>query len=197
MDSRRPGFRFPTVGAVFLCIVVGGVSASAAMRPDRASLRVHGAVVPLAVEAPRTAAVADTSSLTDCTLPDTATVDGLHCYTPQQIRAAYGVDSVARLSDGQPNYGQGQTIVLVDSYGSPTATADLQHFHDTFFPGLPNPNFQQVFPNGNPQFHNTCKNSKGQSGPCSAAGWSGEATLDIEWAYAIAPEAHLILLAVP
>jgi subtilase family serine protease len=43
----------------------------------------------------------------------------------------------------------------------------------------------------------TSANSKGQSGPCSAAGWSGEATLDIEWAYAIAPEAHLILLAAP
>ena len=82
-------------------------------------------------------------------------------------------------------------------YGSPTAAADLQHFHDTFFTGLPNPNFQQVFPQGNPQYKNACSASSGQSGPCAAAGWSGEATLDIEWAYSIAPLAHLILLAVP
>ena len=38
---------------------------------------------------------------------------------------------------------------------------------------------------------------KDKSGDCAAAGWTGEATLDIEWAYSIAPEAHLILLGVP
>jgi len=126
-------------------------------------------------------------------------VSWFHCYTPDQIRAAYGVDAVAPISVGGqtvPNYGQGQTIVLVDSYGSPTAAADLQHFHDTFFPALPAPDFEQVFPLGNPQFDNTC-NSNGLSGPCAAAGWSGEATLDIEWAYAIAPLAHIVLMAVP
>ena len=71
-----------------------------------------------------------------------------------------------------------------------TAAADLQHFHDTFFASLPNPSFEQIFPLGNPQYGNTCTNSKGKSGPCAAASWSGEATLDIEWAYSIAPEAH-------
>jgi subtilase family serine protease len=140
--------------------------------------------------------VANADPNTACTLPDGTPVDFYHCYDPQQIRAAYGVSGVAPLSVG-PNYGQGQTIVLVDSYGSPTAAADLQHFHDTFFRQLPNPNFEQVFPLGNPQYNNTCTSSKGKSGPCAAANWSGEATLDIEWAYSIAPEAHIILLAVP
>src|SRR5215470_14981297 len=77
---------------------------------------------------------------TDCVLPDGTNVSFFHCYTPQQIRAAYGVSAVAPISVGGhtvPNLGQGQTIVLVDSYGSPTAAADLQHFHDTFFPSLP------------------------------------------------------------
>src|ERR1019366_4117605 len=37
----------------------------------------------------------------------------------------------------------------------------------------------------------------GRSGPCAAASCSGEATLDIEWAYSIAPLAHIVLLAVP
>jgi subtilase family serine protease len=152
----------------------------------------------LAVEVPTSALSGHKQSSTvACTLPDGSTVQYFHCYTPQQIRAAYHVNTVAPLSNGQPNYGQGQTIVLVDAYGSPTAAADLQHFHNTFFPNLPNPNFQQVFPNGNPQYHNTCKKSKGLSGPCAAASWSGEATLDIEWAYSIAPEAHLILVGVP
>ena len=136
---------------------------------------------------------------TACVLPDGTDVSWFHCYTPQQIRAAYGVDSVASISVGGhvvPNMGQGQTIVLVDAYGSPTAAADLLHFHDTFFPDLPAPDFQQLFPQGNPQFHNTCS-SNGLSGPCAAANWSGEATLDIEWAYSIAPLAHLVLVAVP
>ncbi|MEP6812603.1 MAG: S8 family serine peptidase [Actinomycetota bacterium] len=92
--------------------------------------------------------------------------------------------------------GDGQTIVLVDSYGSPTAAADLQKFHDTFFPGEPNPSFEQMFPFGAPDYKNVAKGN-GQSGPAAAAGWAGEANLDIEWAYAIAPHAHLILVAVP
>jgi len=111
----------------------------------------------------------------------------IHCYTPADIRSAYGVDQV-------PEQGEGQTIVLVDSYGSPTAAEDLQIFHDTFFPAEPNPSFEEIYqgPHG---FSNS--NGKGQSGSGGAAGWSGEATLDIEWAYSIAPRAHLVLLAVP
>jgi subtilase family serine protease len=153
----------------------------------------------LAVGLPQTPGLitANRTSSTACTLPDGSDVSWFHCYTPNDIRSAYGVDSIAPLSSGVSNAGQGQTIVLVDSYGSPTAASDLQHFHDTFFPSLPNPDFQQVFPQGNPQYNNACSSSNGQSGPCAAANWSGEATLDIEWAYSIAPRAHLILLAVP
>jgi subtilase family serine protease len=136
---------------------------------------------------------------TDCVLPDGTHVSFYHCYTPQQIRAAFGVNAVVLsrwAAAGCRAWGQGQTIVLVDSYGSPTAAADLAHFHPTFFPKLPAPSFEQIFPLGNPQYHNTC-HGKGLSGNCAAAGWSGEATLDIEWAYSIAPLAHLVLLAVP
>lgn len=151
-------------------------------------------------QVPGVTTTAKAGASTACVLPDGTGVDWFHCYTPQQVRAAYGVDSVASISVGGksvPNYGQGQTIVLVDAYGSPTAAADLKHFHDTFFPDLPNPDFQQISPQGTPQFHNTCKSSNGRSGPCAAANWSGEATLDIEWAYAMAPLAHIRLLAVP
>ena len=149
------------------------------------------AVSAMAISAPQGAIEAHAGSAAACVLPDGSGSQDYHCYNPQQIRDAYGVSSL------EPNYGQGQTIVLVDSYGSPTAAADLKTFHDTFFPNLPDPNFQQVFPQGNPQYHNACTNSNGKSGPCAAAGWSGEATLDIEWAYSIAPEAQIILLAVP
>jgi len=145
----------------------------------------------MAASVPLSDLVAHAGSGAACVLPDGTGSTVFHCYTPQDIRAAYGVDQLTG------NYGQGQTIVLVDSYGSPTAAADLQQFHDTFFPSLPNPNFQQIFPLGNPQYKNTCTSSNGKSGPCAAAGWSGEATLDIEWAYSIAPEANIVLMAVP
>jgi subtilase family serine protease len=68
-------------------------------------------------------------------------------------------------------------------------------FHDTFFASLPNPNFNEIYPLGNPPFSNTV--DAGLSGPTAAALWSGEATLDIEWSYATAPGAHIILVGVP
>lgn len=159
----------------------------------------HSAITPLALNARQIPGAFTGTSGTSpaCTLPDGSTSTYFHCYTPQDIRAAYDVNGVSNLANGIPNEGQGETIVLVDAYGSPTAAADLQHFHDTFFPSLPAPDFSQVFPQGNPQYHNACTSSQGLSGPCAAANWSGEATLDIEWAYSIAPEAHIILLAVP
>jgi subtilase family serine protease len=154
-------------------------------------------LVPLARSGRQTAGAPDTvrGESTYCTLPDGAFWNFYHCYTPQDIRAAYGVDSVAALPDGSPNRGQGQTIVLVDSYGTPTGAQDLKTFHDQFFPTLPDPSYEAVYPFGVPNYTNA--NGQGQSGSAGAAGWTGEATLDIEWAYAIAPLAHIVLLAVP
>ncbi len=121
------------------------------------------------------------------------TSGSFHRYTPADIAAAYGVDKLHAAG----NLGQGQTIVLVDSYGSPTAANDISFFHNTFYPNLPPANFEEWFPFGNPTTNYVCNKDRGLSGPCSAAGWSGEATLDIEWAYAIAPLAHIVLLATP
>jgi subtilase family serine protease len=104
-----------------------------------------------------------------------------HCYTPSQIASAYGVSSI----HSQGVLGQGQTIVLVDAYGSPTAASDLQFFHDTFYPSLPNPSFEQIAPDGPAR----------TSG--DPAGGAGPAALDIEWSYAIAPRAHIVLVALP
>ena len=112
----------------------------------------------------------------------------VHCHDPAAIRSWYGVDQL-------PNKGDGQTIVLVDSYGTPTGAHDLQVFHDRFFPNEPNPKYDEVCKNNCKSYSSSGAN--GQSGPAAAANWAGEATLDIEWAYAIAPHAHIVLLAVP
>jgi len=162
-----------------------------AVRP--AAPRSAGPVlVPQAIEAPERAFTPGrpVAAPAACvTPPPVVTSAFIHCYTPAQIRAAYGVDQVA-------NRGAGQTIVLVDAYGSPTAAHDLQVFHDTFFPDLPSPKFDQVFPLGAPNFHNIAKGN-GLSGPSAALLWAEESTLDTEWSYAIAPLAHIVLLATP
>jgi subtilase family serine protease len=181
--------------AIVLALAASIATTAAGARTKRHH-RKHQALTPLAIQAPDTP-TKPASGAPACTSPAPVhTYAYEHCYTPSDIRTAYGVNGVAPLSGGAPNNGQGQTIVLVDSYGSPTAASDLQFFHDTFFPSLPNPDFSEVFPLGAPDYNNVAHGS-GLSGPSAAANWSGEATLDIEWSYAIAPLAHIVLLAVP
>ena len=191
------------LASVGLLGLAGGTFRSAAASsqqqrsPGEAPSPAAAGLVPQLVSLPDVPGLFTThrTAATACTLPDGTDVSYFHCYSPRQMRAAYQVDQV-KLANGAADYGKGQTIVLVDAYGSPTAAQDLAHFHDTFFPNLPAPDFQQIFPQGDPQYHNTSHGS-GLAGSNGAAGWSGEATLDIEWAYSIAPEAHIILMAVP
>ncbi len=103
-----------------------------------------------------------------------------HCYTPANIYAAYGVDAL----HAEGTTGKGQTIVIVDSYGSPTAQADLNRFSDTF--GLPRTTIQFIHPNGTPPFNNSVNGA--------AVGWAEETSLDVQWAHAIAPDAHIVLV---
>lgn len=149
-------------------------------------------IVPMAVEAPESPVPAGGTAA--CTSPAPQHQYAFyHCYTPADIAGAYGVDKL----HNNGLMGQNQTIVLVDSYGDPTAANDIKVFHDAFYKNLPDPNFTQWTPLGNPAANYTCTKSKGLSGPCSAFSWSVEATLDIEWAYAMAPLAHIVLLATP
>jgi subtilase family serine protease len=140
-------------------------------------------------------ASAKDASTPACTSPAPVhTYPWLHCYGAPDIRAAYGVDQLGNPATGLGLLGQGQTIVLVDSYGEPNGAADLKAFHDAYFPNLPAPNYTAVYPNGSPDYKNI---GNGQSGSSGAAGWAGEAALDIEWSYAIAPLAHIVLIGVP
>lgn len=121
--------------------------------------------------------------------PDNRVSTQLHCMTPAQMRAAYGITDQYQ--------GEGQTIVLVDSFGSPTAAEDLNFFAQTF--GMPTPDFEQVFVGGKPGYLDgqgtATGQGSGQNGPSSAEGWALEANLDVQWAYAMAPKAHIVLLA--
>jgi subtilase family serine protease len=117
-----------------------------------------------------------------CTTPAPVhTFAFFHCYTPADIQTAYGV---ARLH-AEGTTGKGQTIVIVDSYGSPTALADLQTFSATF--GLPVPDLTIIHPTGTPTFSSSMHGIQ--------ASWAFETSLDLQWAHAIAPDAKLVLIA--
>jgi subtilase family serine protease len=173
----------------------GSAALFAALPVAAAPATTLGAVLPLAAQAPESAftgaaAAADPVSC-QRPAPDNRVSTTIHCYRPNDIRAFYGLGPLT----ANTNDGAGQTIVLVDSYGSPTAESDLNFFAQTF--GGPTPNFDAVFPLGEPGYKDPPGNGSGTSGPAAAAGWAGEANLDVQWAYAIAPKAHIVLLATP
>jgi subtilase family serine protease len=104
---------------------------------------------------------------------------GLACYTPALMRSAYNVPA---------NYdGTGQTIVIVDAYGSPTVQADLDTFSAAF--GLPPADFQVIYPMGKPAFNPRQHHDESK--------WAFETSLDVQWAHAIAPKAKIILVVAP
>jgi subtilase family serine protease len=105
------------------------------------------------------------------------------CYTPQLYRNAYDLTSI--LNKGYD--GKGQTIVIIDSFGSPTAYSDLQQFDKDY--GLPDPpSFQQPAPIGTATLD---PNSSDQ------AGWAEETSLDVQWSHALAPDANIVVLTSP
>src|SRR5262245_23272075 len=105
----------------------------------------------------------------------------LHCYGPAAIRAAYGVDSL--LAAGFD--GRGQTVVLIEAFGSPTLEADLKLFDQTF--GLPDPpSITQIHMPGSTPFDFNDDNQ---------LGWAFETSLDVQWAHAIAPAARIVVVA--
>jgi subtilase family serine protease len=106
------------------------------------------------------------------------------CYSPQQMRKAYGLDGL--IDAGM--VGAGQTIVIIDSYGSPTIAADLHTFDKGY--GLPDPpSFTVLAPLGEVPWDPTLYPDQ--------PGWAGEVTLDVEWAHAMAPGANIVLLTSP
>src|SRR5579875_2029178 len=105
---------------------------------------------------------------------------GLACYTPSEMRSAYDVP--ANLT------GAGQTIVIVDAFGSPTIRQDLAAF-DTLF-GLPAPTLNIFYPEGKPTYDPHARHGL-------QVGWAEETSLDVEWSHAIAPAATIDLVVAP
>jgi subtilase family serine protease len=106
------------------------------------------------------------------------------CYGPDQLQTAY---------DEQPLFnsgitGAGQTIVIVDSFGSPTIQADLATFDAQYNLPAP-PSFKIIQPVGKVVWDPTGANGD--------LGWGGETTLDVEMAHSMAPGANILLVETP
>ena len=110
-------------------------------------------------------------------------------YTPEQIRAAYGIAGIS-------GDGTGQTIAIVDAFNNPAfvsstdpdwTTSDLyvfdQYWRNNGY-NLPDPpSFLKLDQNG------------GTNYPANdTTGWAGEIALDVEWAHVIAPQANIVLV---
>jgi subtilase family serine protease len=106
---------------------------------------------------------------------------GIACYGPKQIEQAYDMGPLYRAG----LTGAGKTIVIVDSFGSPTIQQDLQVFDKAY--GLPAPpSLDVITPDGPVNFNDP-----------AAPGWAGETTLDVEYSHALAPGANILLVETP
>jgi subtilase family serine protease len=121
---------------------------------------------------------------------------GIACYQPFQLQKAYNLAPLF----AKGIEGQGETIVIVDAFGSPSIASDLQTFDSEN--GLPNPpSFRVITPEGpittNPT---TCTSVYSPTGPdlCSDYyGWTDETSLDVEWSHVMAPKANILLVETP
>jgi subtilase family serine protease len=104
-------------------------------------------------------------------------------YDAAEMQKAYGLDKAYKSGLD----GAGQTIVIVDAFGSNTIVDDANLFSElNGLPPLTDKNFAIYKPNGSA----TCTATNG----CIDGNWQFETTLDVEWAHAIAPGANIVLV---
>jgi subtilase family serine protease len=132
----------------------------------------------------------------DTTLPQglplckSASLGNIVCYSPKFIKKAYEFPSTSTLD------GSGQTIVIVDAFGSPTIANDLAIFDSAF--GIPAPPSFTIFcgDSATPFDPSTCPsvNIGSNVNPLHGEfGWTIETSLDVEYSHAMAPGANIVL----
>ena len=105
------------------------------------------------------------------------------CYTAKQIQRAFNLGPLY----AHGTTGKGETIVIVDSYGSPTVAHDLAVFDKGSHLPAP-PKLTIIQPAGKVPRYRQNDNREG---------WAGETDLDVEYAHAIAPDAKILLVETP
>ena len=105
------------------------------------------------------------------------------CYEPFQVQRAYNLKPLFK----KGITGKGATIVIVDSFGSPTVRHDLAVFDKKF--GLPAPpSLKIIQPAGKVAPYKPTS---------TRVGWAGETDLDVEYSHVMAPGANILLVETP
>ena len=133
---------------------------------------------------------------------------GRRCFNPAAMSNAY--DYATLLAHNKD--GRGETIAIVDSFGSDTIRGDLKVFNDAFklphlcgesgpstpagncAPGI-TPRFDILEVQGSPPASPPPPNSG--TGQENHNLWNLEVSLDVEWAHATAPLANILLVTTP
>ena len=123
---------------------------------------------------------------------------GRRCFTASAMQNSYNLPPLYAAG----NEGQGVTIAIIDSFGSPNMASDLANFNTQM--GLPHmcgeanhtcaagdPTFTHVYWNGQTQVKSPPPKSQG-TGLQARDGWIVETALDVEWAHAMAPRANIL-----
>ena len=124
------------------------------------------------------------------------------CFDPAAMAGSYNYAGLHASGDE----GQGETIAVVDSFGSSTIASDLENFNTQF--GLPQMCGEPgiACTSGTPTF--SILNVQGSPPPnppppSSGTGqedhnlWALEVSLDVEWSHATAPLANILLVTTP
>jgi subtilase family serine protease len=147
----------------------------------------------------------------DATPPSEAACNavGRRCFDPAAMAQSYNYAGLHAAG----NEGQGETIAIVDSFGSSTIRQDLAVFNNAFgLPHLcgetgPDSPAGNCAPGTSPRFDIVCfqgcppptppPNSNNGTGQENHNLWSLEVALDVEWAHATAPLANIMLVTTP
>lgn len=176
-DGGTRPMRAALTGAVCALVALGGALAlQSTASPLAAGGKLHAApYVEKHSEAPELLTEAQCEATDDIAIP---------CYDPAQLQRAYAVRPLFQ----KGVTGKGQTIVIVDSFGSPTMAHDLGVFDARFHLPEP-PSFKVVAPVGTiPRF---------DPNTSTMVGWAGETTLDVELAHVMAPGAGIVVVETP
>ncbi|MGA3091672.1 MAG: S53 family peptidase [Terriglobales bacterium] len=105
-------------------------------------------------------------------------------YTAPQLQTAYGLNALHNKGWD----GTGQTIIIVDPWGSDTILQDANTFSSAYgLPPLTPSNFQTYYSGGKTHCGSLCLE----------AGGNAETSLDVEWAHTFAPGANIALVLAP
>ena len=142
------------------------------------------------------ALVVDTLTLSGNAISNVASLaapQGSTAYTPAQVRAAYGINTLSL-------DGSGETIAIVDAYDNPSIYPAVDAFDSQFGVTATGPSLLDQY--GPASSFLTILNQDGQTTSLPATdpngpgtdNWEVEESLDVEWAHAVAPGARIILV---